>query len=517
MKSLVKAMLFLVLVGCVGVTGFALFFLNQFNMLQGKAEAYPQPVTLSALKTGVPRANHHVTLSDYTFGEPIIEKDGDTWQGVWLPLSVSKSQPPIAVLWLSNVRNRSQLNEYLSKTTLNAMVSNGLPESSLFRIDQSGTLREELTKPPENESEDESTADKDDPAKTKRPLLESTDDLVLLSEPVVTLPNGATIAFRHFMSDGSTVYAYGAIAGAVFLAVLCFFVNSLLKRPKKKFRVTESDPKEYQKMKEEPPLSVHPLSWALLRQELIKRFGMVLIGSLLTALVLVYAVIYGNDGLHAVAMVLCGVGILIGVVTLFLLYFLARAWFQGVAEVEVYSQGLSWIRKKEKEFALWEDIAEVYRDQQRFYREGQRVDTLSWLKLVLYDGRELFLTEDMLADFAILAEHILSRHGDWVYNQKGEELENGGVAEFSKDLIIYHDGLQLRGKPYRWHHLQNFEVRGGSLIFRLSKYTLFSTVKFSLEELPNYLALLKLIEDLPTFLDRSPGGYAKNPLLQSYG
>ncbi len=517
MKGLVKTLLFLVIIGCVCVCGFSLYCLHQLNLLAESAQTDSQQLTLKELTENGAGDNHHVSLSQFSFGEPIIEKKDGEWEGVWLTLLPQSGEPEAAVLWAPSIKTQDQLDEYLQRETVDALVSSGLPKSSVFRIGISKTLKKAFTK-----EEPKETSKKEGAAKSptkegaaKSPEKAELKDLVFLSEPVFVLFNGELIEVQTLLAETTTQYLYGGLGGAILLGIVCFLVFGLLDRPVKKPRPTIPSQAAYNRLASEPELSLHPFSWQLVQQRLWKQGGAFFGGMICVVILLAIGSHASKDGHTGVAAFMYLGSLMFGGASLCLLFMCVRALTQGISGIQVSQSGLSWLRGGKTEYALWEDIAEVYRVENRLFRNGQLEDTCSRLTVKLFDGRDFGFSADTFVDFPTLAENIQALHGGWILDLKNQELSQYGEATFGDKVTMRRDGLVLNGSFYHWTDLDYFQVENGALVFRLNRYVFYAKINIALGTIPNYLALLSLLQDKGLLLSRRKVGRDYNPILPS--
>jgi hypothetical protein len=145
MKRLVTVVLLLLALGSFIGAGLAFYAGWQTAKLLAVAERTPTPTSLAELLEKNPAQNCHVELSGFTFGEPIVEKGADTWNGVWLPLYTdplpAEAGVPAAFFRDARIRNQTQLDDLVKQPTLNALITNPLPDGSLLKVSPTKELK----------------------------------------------------------------------------------------------------------------------------------------------------------------------------------------------------------------------------------------------------------------------------------------------------------------------------------------------------------------------------------------
>lgn len=143
-------------------------------------------------------------------------------------------------------------------------------------------------------------------------------------------------------------------------------------------------------------------------------------------------------------------------------------------------------------YALWQDIAEVYRREYRGFSNGALQVSISTMTLKLYDGRTLKITGHGFENFEIMALEVEKAHQGWMAAVKRAELAEEGEAAFGP-VAIRRDGLTLRGSFYPWSDVGYYEIENGHINFFRNNAM---KVSFALDTIPNSMALFIILEDL---------------------
>lgn len=124
-------------VGLIGGLGLAVLG-AQAQAIAAVAHPTPLSLTVAQLLEKGADDNLHVELKQFTFGRPVVEKDGKRWLGVWLVLQPAGRTPrsghatyTAAVLWTPRIQDQDQLDDLLRQTTVNGLVTTPLKDSSL--------------------------------------------------------------------------------------------------------------------------------------------------------------------------------------------------------------------------------------------------------------------------------------------------------------------------------------------------------------------------------------------------
>src|SRR5689334_10299849 len=110
---------FVVAIAAFAVGSVAANFALQVAAFSDAMEPAPEATKVSTLVSKGPGTKGHLELSNFKFGEPLIDKTGEKWDYVWLPLippSGKASNP--AVFYRSNrIKNQAQLDEFREQKT----------------------------------------------------------------------------------------------------------------------------------------------------------------------------------------------------------------------------------------------------------------------------------------------------------------------------------------------------------------------------------------------------------------
>ncbi|MCI0640897.1 MAG: hypothetical protein L0Y72_13610 [Gemmataceae bacterium] len=458
---------------------FSLYCANTLRDLNSKALATPQTLSVVDLVEKGPGNNLHVLLADFAFGAPIVDKKDGKWKGVWLPVlssKAAKNAPPSAALWLARISNQQELDDYLKQTAPQVLVASKFDSRSMFFMRTGKTFQ------------------------SAHPIEESS-KLTVLTEPVFVLPNGDVIEAEILLGEYTTTIAWGAVAFSLIVGIFCLWNGLRSGRATKSnanARPTAPLPKEaYDKLEREQELSLHPFSWRLILHRAGNRAGFLLLywgGALLFVFVGVSALKQGRVDYLVISLALSALLFLAGVYSTFMS---GGTLFQGIDGFAVYPSGLRWTKADKTHAALWQDIAEVYRDDTIFFMNGVRQDRVSRMRLKLYDDQEIRLAADTYGDFDVLADAIQRGHQGWMAAVKRQALAKEGEAHFGA-VVIRRDGLVLHGELYAWEDIEKYEIENAHINFFHIGAWFFPKTSIALSSIPNSLALLSILaEDLP--------------------
>jgi len=114
----------------------------QFQTVSRVVDQAPVRTTLASLAAKGPGKTVHVELADFKFGEPLIEKKGERWQCVWLPLvrTTGKTSTPAVFFRPTRIRDQAQLDELREQKSLRVFVANSSLTKSVWGATASNDL-----------------------------------------------------------------------------------------------------------------------------------------------------------------------------------------------------------------------------------------------------------------------------------------------------------------------------------------------------------------------------------------
>ncbi len=122
----------------------AVFAAWQLQMVAGPAQPTPQTLSAAELIDKGPGDNLHVELTDFTFGQPAIEKTDNVWLRVWVPVQPdfpgTKPAERTLLLRADGVSNQAQLDELLRQSRLTVLVTNPLHALSIWKVNPTDDL-----------------------------------------------------------------------------------------------------------------------------------------------------------------------------------------------------------------------------------------------------------------------------------------------------------------------------------------------------------------------------------------
>ncbi|HZY89123.1 MAG TPA: hypothetical protein VFE78_30150 [Gemmataceae bacterium] len=365
-----------------------------------KAQATPQRLpALELAEQGVPD-NLHVEVTDFTFGEPVVEQNERGWAGAWLPVVPAprpKKAPKYAIFYYANVRDRAALDEFLERQPAEALVTTGLPPTSSWRVGVGPALRKAY--PKLNFAQALVLAE---------PRLSAFGHSVALSDPRLHDPRYESGA------------AWGG-AGLVLLALVGLYF--LMKGDRDEgyggldASGLDADALRARLASERPESTHSARAWGVLQ-------GVIGYGLLTGVMVLAVVLLAGatvasqHEGrpLGAVIFVFLALPACLGAWAAGRVFLRMLRWPTDVA---VCPTGLRWREGRKRRAILWAEVAEVRRDVkvvQRYAYPGGLVGAINQmnnpspprykdtLRIILRSGATYVMAPQMVTDYLKLAE-----------------------------------------------------------------------------------------------------------------
>ncbi len=436
----------------VAITAFAIGsvaanYALQLTALLQSADPTPEATKVAELVSKGPGTKVYVELTDFKFGEPLIDKTRERWDCVWVPLlpTSGKSSAPAVFFRSTRIRNQAQFDELRGQKSLRVFVVNSALKRSVWGA--SGVSSDLYMKYPKLDF----------------------DKLTLVAEPDLEAPysqqlTGKTISFstETLFAETSKNMAWGVAGGAFVLGIVlvvlmitplhgvkvtdarCLHnrsetgtsvperhISSIPRR-----YVTPEDVKSYRERlaTENPGASHHYRAMGMITTT-------VGIGLGLLAFVGIFgAFVYGTSRAGETGpLAAAGVGVFAASVFMFLVYFCKRSLdlagkFADV--IQICASGIRWQIGKQVRMAAWPEIAHIERvtldvnmrkqvmasqfglvgalaasmgsagEPSQLTRQSDRVF------LQLQSGEVMYFSKDTLSDYVAFAEAMHQMHGN---------------------------------------------------------------------------------------------------------
>jgi hypothetical protein len=313
-----------------------------------KTKPTAEPLSAAQLvEKGAPD-NLHVTLTDFTFGKPVIEKT-EAGLNAWLP--VQPASPPEApkytIFFHANVPDQAALDKFLKQSRCEALITSRLPSKSRWRIKAGPALR------------------------TAYPELDMS-KVLFLAEPRLSLL-GHAVALSDPRLYDPMYESLGAWGGAALFLFGLISLNFLMKRGRTEsdtgLDAAEAEALRAQ-LETERPESCHTARGSGIVQ------GVILYGILSGILIFGVLLLAGAAALHqsedkpryAVLVTFINLPV----------FLLARAavraflrMFRWPTDIALCPTGLRWRQGRKRRAILWAEVAEVDRQVKLIPRVNQ--------------------------------------------------------------------------------------------------------------------------------------------------
>ena len=461
-----------VIIGFV-VGGVASNYAFQLQTLSQVADSASVPAKVSSFATTGPGTAVHLELTDFKFGEPLIEKNGERWECVWLPLQSSSGNTftPIVFFRSTRIRDQAHLDELREQKILHVFVIN----TSLKRSVWGAAISSELF--------------------SKYPKLDF-DKLTLVAEPDLEVPFSRELAGRPLILATPVLLApmnrniAWAVGGGSFLlgtmlVVLMISPNHRATVTELDCKVTKSDsgtgvftrylssiPARFARPEQVQREREHLLNEQELSSHRYRSYGTVTsvfgVGlGLLLFLGAVGGLLFASSRAGSAGPAIAGgIGLMAACVFMLLVYFCKRSLDHNGKSVDVIQlchTGIRWQVGKRVHLAAWTEIAQVERVTLDVNRKKQVLATQFGLvgalaasmgnaggpedlsrerdtvALHLHTGDVMFFSMNSLSDYVTFARTVHELHGN-----EARRILGGGDSETLKQ------GVMFRGTPSRF-------------------------------------------------------------------
>lgn len=415
----------------------------QMKALSRVAQAEAQPLTLAALAKSGAGDNLHVQVSDYSLGKPVIDKNGEEWDRVWIPMTAANAPrtkaptDPVVFFRTTRVRDQAQLDELLKSTNLDALVASTSLKKTYWGSGVSSALYLAYPKM-------------------------DIEKVTILTEPGMTVP----LTKLSFKSD---VIFSSSIASTLMLAagglMLAGFVGSFLiaSHPDRKPHITEAvskvdrhesghgittryistipsqmvNPEEVHKQREVLKTELEQSTHDFKAFSLMGYVGGGLAGFMVVVLILTVMLTSGASACQDAGPLAAACAGLFAVVAFTGIVFVVagslHSYLHRASRIQICASGLRWLQGSKPRMAAWTDIASVERvtidscprntvmatqfgligalavamsqpDHASLKRTGD------WVNLVLHDGERLHFSSGCLTEYTWFAESVYQWH-----------------------------------------------------------------------------------------------------------
>jgi hypothetical protein len=468
---------FAVALAAFAVGSVAANFALEVTAFSNAVEATPEEMKVSTLASRGPGTKGRLQLSNFKFGEPLIDKTGEKWDYVWVPVlaPAGKTSNPVVFFRTSRIKNQAQLDEFREQKTLDVIVINtGLKRS----VWGSGGVSKDLY--------------------LKYPNIDF-DKLTLVAEPDFEVPysrelTGKTIVLpTEVLLSANTKntawgFALGALLGGILLVVMMItpvhrvavtsvrcthhrsetgtsvtetYISSIPARCVK----AEDVKRQRERLATEHEVTSHQFRAMGLVSSTVG-IGLALLAFLAIFGLLVYASSRAGESGPAAA---AGLGVIAASIFMFLVYFFKRSLDmsgKSADVVQLCATGMRWQLGKKVRMATWTEVAHVERVTLDVNRKKQVMASQFGLvgalaasmgsagdpsqltrerdtvMVQLQTGDVLFFSKDSLSEYNIFASSIHDLHG-------GEASRcEGGMGHSSLERAFFVPGAASRATMF---------------------------------------------------------------------
>jgi hypothetical protein len=354
-------------IGAVGAN-----FALEVTAYSQAVEAAPEEMKVSTLASKGPGTKGRVALTNFRFGEPLIDKTGEKWDYVWIPLLApsGKASNPVVFFRSSRIKNQAQLDELREQKTLDVIVANTALKRSVWGV--GGVSKELYLK--------YSNIDFDKLAVVTEPDFEMPYSRAVTGKTIV-LP--ADVLFSANTKNAAWGIGGGAILGGILLVLMMItpvhrvavtlvrcnhqrsetgtsvhesYVSSIPPRCVKRDDVQ----RQRSVLATEHPVSTHQFcAFGLVGSTV--GIGLAILAFLAIFGLLVYASSRASESGPAAA---AGAGVIAASVFMILVYFFKRSLDmngKSADVVQLCATGLRWQLGKKVRIAAWTEVAHVER------------------------------------------------------------------------------------------------------------------------------------------------------------
>ena len=393
-----------------------LYVALQFHDVLERTELTPHLIAAAELSENGPPKNLHIELTDFKFGEPVIERNKDGWESVWLPIKPSPASKVAGkrLLFLRvDVPDQAALDEFVGRANLTALVASPLPKNSRWRVTAGKALRKAY------------------------PKLD-TSHVVYLAEPKLDM-SGISLDLADGRLYDPTIHSLVAWSGAglLFFGILSLGLLSsrFASEPARRKPVHNAEELRGQ-LSTERSVSVHQSSGFQILLQVVSYAGLAVV-LLAAAVGFAFAVVQIQAQGRPLIAILCAFISLPLFVASWASARTSRHRWHWPREVAVCHSGLRWRQPRGSHDILWSEVVEAKREI-RYVRNtngglagafadlnnpngGNCVDTL---RITLDTGESYTFAPIMLDGYADFAANIGKI---WSDHQKNADLT--GVTE----------------------------------------------------------------------------------------
>jgi hypothetical protein len=159
---------------------------------------------------------------------------------------------------------------------------------------------------------------------------------------------------------------------------------------------------------------------------------------------------------------------------------------RSIKRVSIFEEGVSWTLLGRSEYHPWDELREIYRSVRMLSLYARQAE----LMLVFdHDVRVVF--DQGLSDFFPMATLVEAIVTDRLLPSYRNMLSQEG-ADFGP-VVLQRQGIRVIGRELLWEEVATCGIREGNLVVTEEDQT---EVSVPFEAIPNYLILLRLIEEL---------------------
>jgi hypothetical protein len=166
----------------------------------------------------------------------------------------------------------------------------------------------------------------------------------------------------------------------------------------------------------------------------------------------------------------------------------AVSYAQSIKKVTVYEEGIAWVVGRQEEYRPWDEVREVYRSEPSSNRNLRQ----SELNIVFKKKQSVMFSQS-LSDFFQLATLVEAIVTERLLPEYRTALDQGkaqfGPVSFSRQSI------HINGCEFPWNEVEEYAICNGGIVVTPVDYEDFTGEHVAFSEIPNYLILLKLLEE----------------------
>jgi hypothetical protein len=183
---------------------------------------------------------------------------------------------------------------------------------------------------------------------------------------------------------------------------------------------------------------------------------------------------------------------LLGVITsgygVFWLLPLLWCSMRSIKKVRISEEGISWTLHGREEFQPWGDVREMLRTE-----KATNVSRQSEMTLV-FKQKEPVVFDQSLSDFLQMVTEVEAIVTERLLPQYRQSLDQGG-ARFGP-VLLKREGLRIHDQDFAWSAIEEYAICNGGLVVTPRGYDDYTGEFVSFQEMPNYMVLLRLLEEL---------------------